>query len=229
MKLLKFFFVFVMIVACKKDRQELVEPACLLSETEMINLMIDVSLVKSAKSLGRKGLKDSGIKPLDYLFIKHGVDTITIRENIEYYNADLKKSESLYNKITDTLRMRKEVLGAYVDSLSSIKEKKEEAELLKEKEIDSLSGSDEKKEKNKLSKEENDSDDKSEEDGLLKEEEMDSLSSSDSNKNNEKLSEKEIDSKDKNKENKLSEKVESKDKNQEDTLSDKGEGVDKDD
>jgi len=155
MKLLKVLFVFLIIVSCKEE-QKLIEPECLLSEAEMINLMIDVSLLKSAKSVGRKGLKDSGIKPFDYLFIKHGVDTITIRENLEYYNADLKRSEALHNKITDTLVKRKELLDTYVDTLESIKKRKEE-ELLKEEETDTLSDSDKENERDKLSEDENDS------------------------------------------------------------------------
>jgi len=195
MKLLKAFFLFIILVACKKE-QELVEPECLLSEAEMIDLMIDVSLLKSAKSVGRKELKDSGIKPLDYLFVKHGVDTIIIRENVEYYGADLKKSEELYNKITDKLIKRKEVLDTYVDTLESIKKRKEE-ELLKEEETDTLSDLDKENEKDKLSEEENDSKDENDDDEHL-EKENDSLSNSDKINKKDKFSKKKKDLKDEN-------------------------------
>ena len=194
MKLLKAFFLFIILVACKKE-QELVEPECLLSEAEMIDLMIDVSLLKSAKSVGRKELKDSGIKPLDYLFVKHGVDTIIIRENVEYYGADLKKSEELYNKITDKLIKRKEVLDTYVDTLESIKKRKEE-ELLKEEETDTLSDSDEENERDKLSEDENDSKEENDDEHL--EEEKDSLSNSNKKSKKDKFSKKKRDSKDEN-------------------------------
>jgi len=138
MKLLKVLFLFLILVSCKKE-QELTVPDCFLSEAEMVDVMVDVSLIKSAKSQGRKGLKDSGIKPLEYLFAKHGVDTIIIRENLEYYNADLNRSKDLNSKVVEIIKKRKEILKQYVDSLPSAEDKEEK--LLEEEETDSLSSS----------------------------------------------------------------------------------------
>ena len=116
------------VVACKKEQQSLITPECMLSSQEMINMMVDLTLVKSSKSVGRKGLKDSGIKPLEYLYNKHGVDTIVIRENLEYYNADLKKSKELYETVATILKERQEILRVVMDSIEKAKEKNQDEE-----------------------------------------------------------------------------------------------------
>ena len=115
--------------------------------------------------------------------------------DLEYYNADLKRSEALHNKITDTLVKRKELLDTYVDTLESIKKRKEE-ELLKEEETDTLSDSDEENERDKLSEDENDSKEENDDEHL--EEEKDSLSNSNKKSKKDKFSKKKRDSKDEN-------------------------------
>ncbi len=140
MKLFKAFFIFFIVIACAKKQVPASLPECLLSESEMTAMMVDLALVKSAKSIGRKDLRDSGIKPLDYLYAKHGVDTIVIRENLEFYNKDLKKSKALYEKVAEILEERKEVLQVVMDTIEQRKEKdqdvveEEENELIEEEE-----------------------------------------------------------------------------------------------
>ena len=118
MKLYKAIFILFIVVACGKEQQSIAVPECLLSEQEMIDMMVDFSLVKSAKSIGRKDLKYSGIKPLEYLYAKHVVDTTVIKDNLEYYNADLKKSKQLHDTVISILKERQEVLKVFMDSLS---------------------------------------------------------------------------------------------------------------
>ena len=128
MKLFKAFFILILVISCKKQQELINIPECLLSEQEMIDVMVDVVLVKSAKSTGRQGLKDSGIKPLEYLYNKHGVDTIVIRENLEYYNADLKKSKLLYMEVASKVKERIEVLKVILDSIAAKESKADQVE-----------------------------------------------------------------------------------------------------
>lgn len=129
MKLLRVIFILIIMVACKKEQQPVIVPECLLSSEEMINMMVDLTLVKSAKSVARQGLRDSGIKPMEYLYVKHGVDTIVIRENLEYYNSDLKKSKKLYEDVASVLKKRQEVLQIVIDTLKKKEEKSQEVDL----------------------------------------------------------------------------------------------------
>ena len=129
MKLYKVIFILFIVVACGKEQQPVVVPECLLSEQEMIDMMVDFSLVKSAKSVGRKDLKYSGIKPLEYLYAKHAVDTAVIKDNLMYYNSDLKKSKQLYDTVISILKKREEILKVVMDSLSKDEEKNQKDDL----------------------------------------------------------------------------------------------------
>lgn len=136
-KLFKTILIVCILGACKKEQPIMIIPECLLTEQEMINVMVDVSLVKSAKSLGRQGLRDSGIKPIEYLYAKHGVDTIVIRENLEYYNSDLKKSKKLQEDVAAILKERQEILHVVMDSLAkTIDEDSQEEDLEEEEAFD---------------------------------------------------------------------------------------------
>lgn len=128
MKLFKAIFILCLLVACKKEQQVVIMPECTLSSQEMVDVMVDLALVKSAKSLGRQGLRDSGIKPLEYIYAKHGVDTIVIRENLEYYNLDLKKSKLLYEDVATILKKRQEVLKVVIDTIAKGEESNQDEE-----------------------------------------------------------------------------------------------------
>jgi len=128
MKLFKVLFIFILVISCKKEQEPISLPECLLSEQEMVKMMVDVVLVKSAKSTGRQGLKDSGIKPLEYLFNKHGIDSIVIRENLAYYNADLDKSKLLYEKVNTIIKERAEVIQVILDTIAKQKGEQDQEE-----------------------------------------------------------------------------------------------------
>ena len=125
MKIYKLLLVFLIATSCKKE-VAVVLPECLLTEEQMIDAMVEVTILKSTKTLGRQGLKDSGIQPLEYLFAKHGVDTVVIRENFEYYNNDLGRAKELYGKIILEIERRELIVKNEIDSIRLSKDKKEE-------------------------------------------------------------------------------------------------------
>jgi len=111
--------------SCEKKEKSF-EPYCKLTEAEMINVMVDFSLVKSMKSLARKDLKDSGIKPYEYLFTKHGVDSIVIRENLKYYNLDYEKAKKLFDTVSVVINTRSEKLQLIIDEMEKDSEEGED-------------------------------------------------------------------------------------------------------
>ena len=136
MNLFKAIFILCLLVACKKEQQVVIMPECTLSSQEMVDVMVDLALAKSAKSLARQGLRDSGIKPLEYIYAKHGVDTIVIRENLEYYNSDLKKSKLLYEDVAAILKKRQEVLKVVIDTIEKREENNQDEEDDDEEDVD---------------------------------------------------------------------------------------------
>ena len=134
MRFYKFLIIVLITVSCKKEA--VIElPECLLTEEQMVDAMVEITILKATKSIGRQGLKDSGIQPLEYLFSKQGIDTVTIRENFEYYNKDYDRSRALYDKVSVKLKSRELLISNEIDSIEAAKKRLEES--LKEEESES--------------------------------------------------------------------------------------------
>ena len=66
------------LIACSKKKaiKEIAPPTCHIERSEFIDIMTEYFLLKSAKSIGRRALKNTGIQPKDYLFRKYSVDSV---------------------------------------------------------------------------------------------------------------------------------------------------------
>ncbi len=157
MRFYKFLIVVLMIVSCKKEA--IIEvPECLLTEEEMVDAMVEVTILKATKSLGRQGLKDSGIKPLEYLFSKHGIDTVTIRENFEYYNKNYDKSRAIFDSISEKLKRKELLISNEIDSAKAAKKRKKDSLKEEESEEESDSENEDKKDSEKEDSQDKESD-----------------------------------------------------------------------
>ena len=119
--------VLLVLFSCKQE-VKLVTPICHFSEDEFVNVMVDYSLVKSAKSLGRRGLKDAGIHPSLYLFDKYGIDSTAVKDNLIYYTSDPKKAKVFYQRVLDSLEISKNTIEKILFEIE-LKEGKNEPEL----------------------------------------------------------------------------------------------------
>ena len=135
----------LVLFSCKEE-VKLVTPICHFSEDEFVNVMVDYSLVKSAKSLGRRDLKYTGIHPSLYLFDKYGIDSTAVQDNLVFYTSDPKKAKAFYRRVLDSLEIKRSVIEEILfeieskndgqitekDSINSIlKEPKNKSELKK--------------------------------------------------------------------------------------------------
>ncbi len=138
----------LVLFSCKEE-VKLVTPICHFSEDEFVNVMVDYSLVKSAKSLGRRDLKYTGIHPSLYLFDKYGIDSTAVQDNLVFYTSDPKKAKAFYRRVLDSLEIKRSIIEEILfeieskndeqitekDSINSIlKEPKNKSELKKSKE-----------------------------------------------------------------------------------------------
>ena len=135
----------LVLFSCKEE-VKLVTPICHFSEDEFVNVMVDYSLVKSAKSLGRRDLKYTGIHPSLYLFDKYGIDSTAVQDNLVFYTSDPKKAKAFYRRVLDSLEIKRSIIEEILfeieskndeqitekDSINSIlKEPKNKSELKK--------------------------------------------------------------------------------------------------
>lgn len=82
------------------------KPERVIPEDKMVNMLVDMALLKAAKSTGREQLEASGINPETYFYEKYQVDSILFKNNLSYYTNNLKNYEKIYLRVIDTLEKR---------------------------------------------------------------------------------------------------------------------------
>jgi len=76
------------------------EPDNLIEQSVMERILYDIKLLKASKSKSYKVLKDNNVQADLYIYEKYKVDSITLRQNIEYYaTASFKKSKEIEENI----------------------------------------------------------------------------------------------------------------------------------
>jgi len=101
------------------------EPDSLIDHTVMEEILYDIKLLKASKSKGYKVLKDNNVQADLYIYEKYKIDSITLRQNIEYYaTKSIKKSKKIEENIKAKFIAKKAALEKKeADSIKAKKEK----------------------------------------------------------------------------------------------------------
>lgn len=92
----------LLIVSCnnfkKPDR-----PKNLISKDQMVAIIVDMTLLSSAKGSNKIILEANGVLPQEYVYKKHNIDSVQFALSNEYYAFDIDKYESIYENVSDSL------------------------------------------------------------------------------------------------------------------------------
>ena len=98
--------VFVVLSICLLGCQEVVRPEKpdnLIPQETMVQLLTEVYLGNSARSIDNKRIREQGIKLDSFLFAKYSVDSIQFAKSNAYYAADLDTYNAIFDKIQEQL------------------------------------------------------------------------------------------------------------------------------
>lgn len=99
--------------ACKNKAETEARPTVLLSEKQMIDIILDVHLVEGALNFKRnlgQSMDDQKNLYFDELFREHGISQRLFQNNLFYYNRIPKQMEGIYDSVTRRLeRMQEEI------------------------------------------------------------------------------------------------------------------------
>lgn len=101
---LAFAFIFVLVSCSEKD-----EPENILSEDQMVNILVDIHLAEGfVQSLSIPYDSSKVLYPIleKQIFEKHGIPDSVYIESLEYYLRDVSKMEYLYERTIDSLTVR---------------------------------------------------------------------------------------------------------------------------
>ncbi|HMC01305.1 MAG TPA: DUF4296 domain-containing protein [Flavobacteriaceae bacterium] len=106
MKQLTIICLSIILISCH-DIERPKKPKDLLSKDKMVEVIIDMALLTSAKGSNKFELQENGIIPKEYILEKHGVDSIRFAKSNEYYSFDVKVYETIYQRVNDSLQALK--------------------------------------------------------------------------------------------------------------------------
>ncbi|MBN2868198.1 MAG: DUF4296 domain-containing protein [Flavobacteriaceae bacterium] len=113
------------------------KPKDLISEDQMVDVLVEISIMSSAKGINKRMLENNGVKPVAYIYKKHSIDSIQFANSNNYYAHDIKVYDRIYDKVKDSLiKLRDKYKAIQKEEKSKIDKKKVELkpnqELLKE-------------------------------------------------------------------------------------------------
>ncbi|WP_104735391.1 DUF4296 domain-containing protein [Hanstruepera ponticola] len=92
--------------SCKNDNLP-EKPENLISEDKMVHILIDLSILSSAKGLNKKILENNGITPDEYVYQKHNIDSVQFSESNTFYSYFMDDYSNIYSRVKDSLEKLK--------------------------------------------------------------------------------------------------------------------------
>ncbi len=120
-----YLFLIVLVTSCYKiERPE--KPKHFITKDKMIAILVDISLINSAKSVNKKVIEKNGIIPDEYIYKTHGIDSVIFAENNEYYAYKISEYQDIYTKVKDSLDKLKKKYKA-IEAIEKAKKAKKDS------------------------------------------------------------------------------------------------------
>lgn len=84
------------------------KPDNLLSEDQMVNVIVDMAIMSAAKGVNKKKIEVSGIVPAQYIYDRNTIDSLSFAESNVYYAFDVETYKRIYTRVKDTLNKKRE-------------------------------------------------------------------------------------------------------------------------
>lgn len=124
----------LMLLFSCQDVREVERPNDLIPEQKMVEVLTDLSLINSAKNYNRRLLEETGLKPNEFLYQKHDIDSLQLARSTEYYTDDPARIERIYRELRKNLEEIKNKLEVIREEEERVKDSLK----LLEKDYDSL-------------------------------------------------------------------------------------------
>ena len=102
MKFYRIFIFALLFVSCQ-NVEKVKKPENLISEAKMAEVLTDLSILNSARNYNKRILEETGLKPDEYLYEKHGIDSLQLALSNEYYAKNYDRLESIYDRVKTNL------------------------------------------------------------------------------------------------------------------------------
>jgi len=138
----KFYFLLLGIVvpffvmSCS-DVQKHEPPENLISREKMIDIFTDMIILDALDRNSPRTLKSYNLKTSGHILKKFDLDSLTLAQNIEYYNLEFETNQDIYNEVSSRIEAKKDKIDSIVKVRDSLQAEKRRIQAEKTK--DSLS------------------------------------------------------------------------------------------
>lgn len=105
------------------------KPDNLLSEDKMVDVLVEINLMSSAKGINKRELENRGIVPDTFIYNKHKIDSTQFANSNNFYAYDIEKYDKIYTRVKDSL----EALRAFYKEKEKRIEEEKQKKLKREK------------------------------------------------------------------------------------------------
>jgi len=98
------------------------KPDNLLNEDKMVEVLVEMSLMYSAKAINKRELEKNNIVPDAFIYEKHNIDSLQFAQSNYYYSFDIKRYDEIYKKVRDSLNKLKTKYKAIKDEEQRVKD-----------------------------------------------------------------------------------------------------------
>ncbi len=121
----------MLLFSCKKDLIE--KPDNLIGKEKMKNILYDMAILNSARSVDAKILSSNNVLPKQYLYKKYNIDSTVFSNSNLYYVSHPQDLEEIYTEIHERLKTEKDSINKRIlkerelkDSISKLKRKQKD-------------------------------------------------------------------------------------------------------
>ena len=115
-----FYILFIFIFSCQSV-EKVEKPDQLIKEEKMVDILTDLSILRSAKDVNSDRLSKFIEEPFDHITRKYNIDSMTLEKNIEYYNFQFNKNLSIYRRVEENIAKKKAKLDSIEKVMDSLK------------------------------------------------------------------------------------------------------------
>lgn len=99
-------FLFLVSMSCGNDKIE--KPSNLISETKMVDIIVDLALLNSGSGIDKTILEREGIQPESHVYKKYNIDSIQFVTSNDYYAHNIDLYQDIYAQAKSKLNGKKE-------------------------------------------------------------------------------------------------------------------------
>lgn len=98
--------VFVVSLACDNNRVK--KPKNLISESQMVDIIVDLAILNSAPGVDNSVLEKKGIVPESHVYKKYAIDSMQFVLSNNYYAHNIDSYQDIYRRVKTKLEAKKE-------------------------------------------------------------------------------------------------------------------------